>query len=113
MELPTTLKTAGPHVVLEGVHQRLLDFILHLDVIHHLLFGAQLTVTSAKDGQHAPGSLHAQGLAVDVRTEDKDPQGNMLFLMVLVYAAEAMPITIFDERNLPGAPHLHIEWHGK
>jgi len=24
-----------------------------------------------------------------------------------------MPITTFDERNLPGSPHLHIEWHGE
>ena len=104
--------TPHPGIVLEGVHQPLVDFLAHLDAIHFGLFGRSFVITSGKDGQHAPGSLHAEGKAVDIRTEDKDPQGNMLFLMVLVYAVEAMPITIFDERNLPGNPHIHIEWHG-
>ena len=110
--LSNELKTSGPQVELIGVHMPLLNFVAHLNAIHQLLFGGGLVVTSAKDGQHTPGSLHAEGKAIDIRTEDKDPQGNMLFLMVLVYAAEAMPITIFDERNLPGSPHIHIEWHG-
>ena len=30
----------------------------------------QVTITSAKDGVHSPGSLHYVGLAVDIRTKD-------------------------------------------
>jgi len=112
MTMPAGLKTAGDHVLLAGVNESFLNFTAHLDAIHQLLFGHQLVITSAKDGGHAPGSLHTAGLALDFRTADKDPMANMLFLMVLVFAAEAMPITVFDERNLKANEHLHIEWHG-
>jgi hypothetical protein len=105
-------KTAGSQVVLVGVNDKLLTFTAHLDAIHQLLFGFQLTITSGQDGRHSPLSLHATGQAVDIRTDDKDAQANMMFLMVLAFAAELMPITVFDERNLPGNPHVHIEWHG-
>lgn len=111
MNGPVGLKTT-PNVVLAGVNEQLLNFMAVLDRIHQGLFATQMVITSAKDGEHAPGSLHAEGKAIDLRTSDKDPAGNILFLHVLAYAAQLMPVTTFDERNLPGAPHLHIEWHG-
>ena len=32
----------------------------------------EVTITSAKDGVHSPGSLHYVGLAVDIRTKDME-----------------------------------------
>ena len=105
-------KTSGDHVVLDGVNDKLLEFAGVLDKIHQQLYATQMVITSARDGQHAPGSLHTAGKALDIRTSDKDDESNLVFLMVLGYAAKRMPITIFDERNLPGEGHIHIEWHG-
>ena len=113
MPAPIGLKTAGPHVELQGVNEQLLSFAAVLDRIHQILFNTQMVITSARDGMHAPSSRHEMGLALDIRTNDKDAEGNMVFLTVLTYAARIMPITTFDERNLPGSPHLHIEWHGE
>lgn len=112
MEVIGGLKTAGEHVILEGVNPNLLELAAVLDRMHQQLFSTQMVITSARDGQHSPGSLHAQGKALDLRTNDKDNEANMVLLVVLSYAARNMAITIFDERNLPGAPHIHIEWHG-
>jgi hypothetical protein len=112
MTPPIGLKTAGPQVELEGVNDQLLSFAAVLDRIHQILFIHQMVITSARDGVHSPASRHEMGLAIDIRTIDKDAESNMVFLMLLNYAARNMPITIFDERNLPGAPHIHLEWHG-
>lgn len=112
MTPPIGLKTAGPQVELEGVNDQLLSFAAVLDRMHQILFIQQMVITSARDGVHTPASRHHMGLALDIRTVDKDAEGNMVFLTVLTYAARVMPITIFDERNLPGAPHIHLEWHG-
>jgi Hedgehog amino-terminal signalling domain len=112
MTAPIGLKTAGPQVVLEGVDEKLLFVIGTLDRIHQDLFASQLVITSGRDGLHAAGSLHAEGKAIDVRTNDKDAANLQTFLGILAHAARLFPITYFDEHNLPGAPHIHIEWHG-
>lgn len=111
MTAPIGLATAGPQVELDGVNEDLLRFVASMDRIHQALFARQLVITSARDGQHAPGSLHAAGLAVDIRTADKEDEDNLVLLNVLTYSAHRFPITVFDERNLAGAPHIHIEWH--
>jgi hypothetical protein len=104
--------TAGDHVVLDGVNEQFLKFAGALDTVHQLLFERQMMITSARDGQHAPGSLHTAGKAIDVRTKDKTELANMTFLTVLGWMSSHTPITVFDERNLPGEGHIHIEWHG-
>jgi hypothetical protein len=80
--------------------------------MHRLAFGHDLVITSGTDGVHAAGSLHAQGKALDLRTTDKDGEGNALLLHMLAFAANGSPIAYFDERNVPGGPHIHLEWHG-
>jgi hypothetical protein len=105
-------KTSSPSVLLDGVNDGLMKVVANLDKIHQALFMEQLTITSARDGQHTQGSLHSLGRAVDIRTGDKSQAANLVFLTMLGYVATVMPITIFDERNLPGQAHIHIEWHG-
>jgi hypothetical protein len=112
MTPPTGFKTSSPSVRLDGVNEGLLNVVAKLDKIHQELFHDQLTITSARDGQHVAGSLHSLGRAVDIRTTDKALAGNMVLLSVLGYLVTRVPITVFDERNLPDQAHIHIEWHG-
>lgn len=112
MELPQYIELSTPTVNWEGLVPDLLTFAGHLALLHQLLFAQPLVMTSAKDGQHSAGSLHAEGKAFDVRTRDKSDEANLIFMAVLSYIATGAPIAVFDERQLAGAPHIHIEWHG-
>src|SRR6266852_8901682 len=112
MDLPLGLAVADNSVVLDGVHQGLIDYITQLAVVHKMLFGGDLVVTSGTDGKHVAGSLHMLGRAVDLRTYDKSPDEVTLLLHVLSFSTVSLPIAVFDERNVPPSPHLHLEWHG-
>lgn len=112
MDVPLGVKLADTAVVLEGVHPQLVDLVGRLGVIHKVLFGEDLVITSGKDGKHVAGSLHAAGRAVDLRTKDKTPEQVTVLLVVIAYAAGELPLACFDERQVPGGPHLHLEWHG-
>lgn len=106
------LVTASPAVVLAGVEPKLISFTQNLAVLHKVLFGIDLVVTSGKDAIHAASSLHPQGKALDLRIRDLDADAQLMFLLVILYAAPANDVSVFDERALPGAPHIHIEYHG-
>lgn len=73
------------------------------------------TVTAGKEKGHNKGSLHGDGLAIDVRTRDKTPEQVAAF----VKAAKAAGITVRDERTRPNGqekwtgPHLHLEGNPK
>lgn len=99
-------------VVIDGVAPELMQYAVHLAYLHWLLFGAPLIITSGKDGKHAPGSLHYVGCALDFRTRDMAPDEALLFFMAVLYSAPARKMAVFDERALPGEPHLHVEYHG-
>lgn len=107
------LKLATPSVNVDGVSGSLMEFAVHMGYVHWLCFGMPLVITSGKDALHTTGSMHYQGLAIDVRTSDKSEAEQMLFLNVLNFAAPERKVTVFDERALPGEPHIHIEYHGK
>lgn len=111
MDTPAGLELAGPQVILEGVTPKLLQFVEHVGLVHQLIFGSPLVITSGRDS-HSPGDVHMRGEAVDVRTVDKDAEGVLLFLLILAYAATAVAIAYMDERNGAGGPHIHIEWRG-
>jgi hypothetical protein len=95
-----------------GVNAKLMDFVTYLALVHRVLFAEPLIITSGIDSIHVAGSLHAQGLAVDVRTKDLDQDSTLLLLAVLAYAAPANKIAVFDERALGGEAHIHLEYHG-
>jgi hypothetical protein len=108
----TGLTTASPAVALEGVVEPLLAFAQHLALLHTVLFGTDLVITSGRDSIHAASSLHAQGKALDLRIKDLSPDAQIIFLSLLMYAAPENQVSVFDERALPGAPHIHVEYHG-
>jgi hypothetical protein len=108
----TGLVTASSAVVLDGVDAHLISFAQHLAVLHKVLFGTDMVVTSGKDSIHVASSLHGQGKALDLRIKDLAPDAQMIFLALLMYAAPENNVAVFDERALPGSPHIHIEYHG-
>ncbi len=103
---------ASPKVTVEGVKPALLAFVDYLGLVHRVVFSKPLVITSGKDALHVRGSLHYEGLAVDVRTHDLLPDEQGLLLALLAYAAPANKVAVFDERALGGEAHIHIEWHG-
>ncbi len=96
-----------------GLNHSALAFMQRLGLSHEALFGLPLAITSAKDGRHAAGSLHAEGKAFDYRTLDKSNEQNAIFLAVVAFLSQYYHCTVFDERNLLWVPHVHIEYPGE
>ena len=112
MDLPMGLQVASPDVVLDGVDQRLMNYVAHLGMVHRLLFGKDLVITSGKEGKHVQNSFHKLGRAVDARTEDKDPEEQLVFMTVVSFSAPAQGVAVFDERSPSDPKHVHFELHG-
>ncbi len=112
MELPLGLAVASDSVVLDGVDPRLMAYMEHLGMVHQMLFGKPLTITSGKEGHHVQNSFHAIGRAVDGRTEDKDPEEQLVFMTVISFSARSQGIAVFDERSTYDGKHIHFELHG-
>lgn len=96
-------------VHLEGVDEKLIEFLTVLGIVHQALWSCPLIVTSARDQMHMASSKHAQGKAVDIRTEDLPRWERDRLLAVVNVLADRFGLTVFDERNLPGAGHFHVE----
>lgn len=75
---------------------------------HRALFTVPLVITSGNDGTHAPGSAHYKNAAVDLRSHDKTPAGQLLFGACLAFLCEIYGLGVFDERAT-SAPHWHVE----
>ena len=103
---------ASPAVNVAGVSDPLMKFVDYLGLVHRVVFAKPLVVTSGRDSLHVSGSLHAEGLAVDIRTRDLLPDEQALLLALLAYAGPANHIAVFDERALGAQAHIHLEYHG-
>jgi hypothetical protein len=96
-------------VHLEGVEPKLVDFLAVLGIVHMALWQSPVIVTSARDQMHAANSAHARGKAVDVRVSDVPAFERDRLLAVVLVLCDRFNLTVFDERNLPGAGHFHVE----
>jgi len=103
---------ASPAVNIAGVSQPLMGFVDYLGMVHRLVFSKQLVITSGRDSLHVSGSLHSEGLAVDIRTRDLLPDEQALLLHLLAFAGPSNHIAVFDERALGAQAHIHLEYHG-
>jgi hypothetical protein len=99
-------------VNVSGLSPKMVEYLNACQGVHESLFIVPLCVTSGNDGGHAPHSKHSLWKAVDVRSSDVDSEGQLLFLMVLVYLSKSHGMAVFDERELPGAGHFHVEEAG-
>jgi len=119
--MDATLQPNGPGVLPVGVEKKdatvnvasldsnLMVALAKIGRVHLDLFGKPLIITSANDGKHTTGSKHYVNKAVDARTVDKTPEEQQLFLLILLFLDTKLRLMIFDERQLPGSDHVHIE----
>lgn len=99
-------------VNVSGLSPKMVLYLSAVAAAHEALFSQPLCVTSGNDGGHAPNSKHSHWKAVDVRCTDLDRAGQLVFLLVLGYLSQAVSMAVFDERQLPGAGHFHVEEAG-
>lgn len=103
---------ASADVNFAGLDAKIDSFLSILGPIYSQLFGHPIVVTSARDSMHVASSKHGQGKAVDLRTHDLRPEWQDRFLAIVEVLADHFGLTVFDERNLPGGPHFHVEVAG-
>jgi hypothetical protein len=109
---PAGTQAKNATVSLIGVDPVLIAFLTRLGLIHIHLFDAVLVVTSARDAIHGKGSKHYVGKAVDLRISDLAIEMRPVFLMVLFALTPRYKLAVFDEEQLPGEAHVHVELAG-
>jgi Hedgehog amino-terminal signalling domain len=92
---------------IRGLKPEILVAILVADSVHRDMFSTPLVVTEATGGTHHPGSLHYNGLAIDVRTNDMDPA------RVADFVARVKEGLGADYDVVVEADHVHIEHQPK
>ena len=92
----------------EGVQREIWYALGFLDALSHMLGGGEVTVTSLRDGQHNPGSLHPDGRAADFRTREESPHVWSAIYGTLWEWLAPMGFDVVME-----ADHLHMEWDPK
>ena len=89
-----------------GVQPEILLAIMEAREIYRDL-GADIIITSLTEGKHMPGSLHAPGKAVDLRTRHlaKADRG---------IAAQRLRVALGPEFDVVlEKTHIHVEWDVK
>jgi hypothetical protein len=99
-------------VDVEHINAVLQAFLIVAGLVHMHLFNSLLTVTSGKDAKHAQSSKHYIGNAVDLRINDLPPDYQPVFILYLRVLCDRFHLALFDESNVPGAGHVHIEIAG-
>lgn len=110
--LPAGVERANVNVITDGLDPQLFAFLTPLGLVHLHLFDAPAVITSAKDANHTHGSKHYIGKAVDIRVKGLLPKWQPTLLLVLTVLADRFKLCVFDESNLPGEAHIHIEVAG-
>lgn len=106
------LKVESPAVQVAGLPAKFRELLDRLGWMHYGLFALPLIITSGSDGKHATDSLHYQHRAVDLRTLDIAGPSGDLFAAIIIYFSSMYTAALFDEREVPGGPHFHLEYHG-
>lgn len=110
--LDSSIVLKDESVNLSGLSPKMVHWLNRCQALHDALFDEPLCITSGHDGQHAPGSKHSQWKAVDLRCTNMSGAGQIVFLSCLSFISTFAGIAIFDERELPGAGHIHVEEAG-
>lgn len=91
-------------VVVWRLHDRIVAALPDIDRVTRRLFGRDACITSAREGEHSPGSLHYEGAAIDLRTRD-------LNIAQKVDYAAALREVLGDDFDIVIEPsHIHIEY---
>jgi hypothetical protein len=109
---PVGVELKDSSVVLVGLDARLLEFLGTCGAVHLRLFNSPLVVTCAVDSTIHKVGKHPIGKAIDLRASDLSLGWQQTFLLVLTVLCDRYKCAVFDERNLPGAAHFHVEVAG-
>lgn len=107
--LPLGVERKDATVNVASLVPELTTALAKLGRLHLELFNKPLVITSANDGKHAAASKHYVNRAVDVRMLDKSDSEQALWIDVLFFCDKQLKLMLFDERQLPGSDHVHIE----
>lgn len=107
--LPLGVERKDAKVNVASLVPELTTALAKLGRVHLDLFDKPLIITSGNDGKHVPGSKHYKNQAVDGRMTDKTEAEQELFLQVIAHLSPVLKIMLFDERQLAGSDHVHIE----
>jgi hypothetical protein len=110
--VPAGVALKDKSVNVADINPVLQAFLVAAGLVHMHLFNALLTVTSGKDAKHAQASKHYIGNAVDLRINDLPPDYQPVFILYLRVLCDRFHLALFDESNVPGAGHVHIEIAG-
>ena len=110
--LPPGVERASAAVVTDGLDPVLFAFLTPLGRVCLSLFDMPAVITSARDAIHSRASKHYTGHAVDIRVKDVPPRWQYAFLIMLCVLADRFRLCVFDESNLPGEAHIHVETAG-
>ncbi len=102
-------------VELDGLKPEMVPAVEAANEVAHQLTGEPTTITSGLDGEHKDGSLHPEGLAVDVRRVDRvvDQFGRVHFpdLAQAIEQTNAIRAELGDDYDvILEATHVHIEF---
>lgn len=96
-------------VKIEGLKPIMFPLIVYASNLHFKLFNSKkMVITSVIDGKHMKGSKHYQGLAIDVRINDKPKDGVHRFYYTLTYDSVLNDYDVVLEKD-----HIHIEYDPK
>ena len=106
-------------VNIASLHPALWYALGKADTIRGWIDGNPVTITSANDGEHKPGSLHYLNRAVDLRTHDLTPKETWQFFIALRerLVPEGFDVVLepYPQQDTPRDrnEHLHIEYDPK
>ena len=96
-------------VKIEGLKPVMFPLIVYASNIHFRYFNPKkMVITSVTDGKHMKNSKHYQGLAFDVRINDKPKDEIHLFYDVLASDPNFRDCDVVLEKD-----HIHIEYDPK
>lgn len=98
-------------VKIEGLKPIMFPLIVYASNLHFKLFNSKkMVITSVTDGKHMKGSKHYQGLAFDVRINDKSKDNIYLFCNSLATDINLIRngFDVVLEKD-----HIHIEYDPK
>lgn len=101
---------AKPEVVTDGTSREVWFALGVAYATRIFAYGGPVTVTSMRDGQHMAGSLHFQGRAVDIRTDDLSPTAASQWARRISFMLHELGFDTILELN---PPHIHVEFDPK
>jgi len=96
---------------IEGLQPEILLALIIANDVYHM-HGSRLVMTEGTGGDHMVGSLHYQGLAVDLRTSNINDSDKPVILAELKANLGLEYDVIFEGAGTPNE-HYHIEFDPK